>query len=193
MIPSSPQTDAVDPLHLLREETRTQHEALDDALELTSHEWTVGDYTRLLERFHGLHAPLEEALGQRDDLGLDFESRRKLPALERDLRALGGEAVPPRADGLPRLDSRAAALGCLYVLEGSTLGGQILARHFADALGLTPERGLSYHSGYGAETGQRWKEVQQLLRDGLRDPAQQGVAVKAARETFDAFHRWLVQ
>ena len=49
------------------------------------------------------------------------------------------------------------AAGALYVLEGSTLGGQIIVKHLQKAM---PE-GLvnaAYFSGYQQKTGSMWKE-----------------------------------
>jgi len=62
----------------------------------------------------------------------DYESRRKLPLLSQDLVALGASAEEldrlPRCQGLPACDEPAAAMGYLYVMEGATLGGQMLLR-----------------------------------------------------------------
>ena len=45
---------------------------------------------------------------------------------------------------LPPLETQADAFGCLYVLEGATLGGRVISRHIERALGLdaTPWRSL---------------------------------------------------
>ena len=66
-------------------------------------------------------------------------------------------------DSLPPLADPSHLFGCLYVLEGATLGGQIVARHLQASLGLTPETGASYFSGYGVQTGVQWKAFCALL------------------------------
>jgi len=103
---------------------------------------TPGGYAAALRALHAFHAAWEPAVWRApgvDAAGLDEIGRRKLPLLERDLRALGIApcAVRPPA---PRLPDAAAALGALYVLEGATLGGRVIHRHVAGPLGLTPER-----------------------------------------------------
>ena len=48
------------------------------------------------------------------------------------------------ADDLPDLQGVQEALGCLYVVEGSTLGGQVIARHLRQTLGVDPRCGGSF-------------------------------------------------
>lgn len=123
-------------------------------------------------------------------------SWRKLPLLTRDLITLG--STPAEIQrlaiclSLPPLDSRAGALGCLYVLEGATLGGQIISRHLSEIQNLSPERGAAFFYGYGAETGHMWKSFRALLtRDvesGECDPEE---VIAAAAETFHRYENWV--
>ena len=84
-----------------------------------------------------------------------------------DLKALGATpdflARAPLCRELPDVASSARLFGCLYVIEGATLGGQVITRHLHTHLGLTPACGASFFSGYGAQTGSRWKAVGALL------------------------------
>mgnify|MGYP006161253249 CR=1 FL=1 len=88
------------------------------------------------------------ACEQRLDIGaappsLGIERRLKAPLLRSNLRALGCSA--PAIDRiafceqLPHVERWPAALGYFYVIEGSTLGGQLLARHFRERLGAGDE------------------------------------------------------
>lgn len=76
--------------------------------------------------------------------------------LARDLAALDVAPVRMPVPPTPRLEC-AAALGALYVLEGASLGGRVIARHVADALALTPDTGLAFFCGYGDATGEMWR------------------------------------
>ncbi len=118
----------------LREETRPEHDAIEGVLDLMDNNLTLARYRRRLEQFHGCYAPLERRLQEIcdwTDHGVDLSRRRKTPLLESDLRALGVEAVEslPVCQDLPKLIDAADGFGCLYVLEGSTLGGQFISRH----------------------------------------------------------------
>jgi heme oxygenase len=183
----------------LREGTRAQHERLESNLDLLDGGVGLEAYRALLERFYGFYLPLEDRLALLVDwsgLAYDYDDRRKVPLLERDLSALG--AVPQNAPAvaaypaLPRLEGLAQAVGCLYVLEGSTLGGQILSRHFMAHLGLTENTGCAFFSGYGALTGPRWKAFGAFVAEHLADPVHYEPAVGAANETFERLGDWLL-
>ena len=66
--------------------------------------------------------------------------------------------LPPRLqlDVLP-LNNAAKALGCLYVLEGATLGGVLIARHVRASLGFDGDAGSAFYLGYGPRTGAMWR------------------------------------
>jgi heme oxygenase len=184
-------------LEALRAGTRDRHQALEHALDLTAEAFDRPHYVRLLERFLGLYAPLERALERWAPalarLGLPLEARWKAGWLRQDLAAFNGAPSDtlPECPDAPRLDTVEAALGCLYVLEGSTLGGQVLSRHYHAQLGLTPDTGLRFFTAYGAQTGAQWKAFLGLLHAQLVTPSTQARAVDTAVETFAAFQRWL--
>ena len=51
----------------------------------------------------------------------------------------------------------AEGIGCLYVLEGSTLGGQFILRALQERLGLSPDREARFFASYGKHVGSMWK------------------------------------
>ena len=160
---------------------------------LTSSEVTLADYRGYLCAISGVYGTLEPALygalraglppalqlGPPRDLGL----RPKYPVLLRELHA-HDLPVPPAGDGLPVPDL-SAALGGLYVLEGATLGGRVIARHLRRYLGdVIPEGGLlDFH---GEASSAVWKgfgaALDALASDGLIDPDR---TVAAALQAFD--------
>ena len=132
----------------LREATRACHAVLEDALGLLRPSCGAAHYRALLERFHGFHRTWEPALA--GALGNDdfLHVRRREPLLRADLQALGLlepdiDALPACAEAAALCRTPAAALGSLYVLEGSTLGGQHVDRHLARAPWAAP-RGPGY-------------------------------------------------
>ena len=82
----------------------------------------------------------------------DLVERSRLGLLECDIRALGGL---PRRSPLAGYDVLTVprALGALYVLEGSTLGGQVISRAVAPSLGTDS---LAFFTGYGSLTAALW-------------------------------------
>jgi len=57
------------------------------------------------------------------------------------------------------------AMGMLYVLEGSTLGGRFILKNIQENLKLNEEKGISYFAGYGNKTGSYWKKFIGYLTD----------------------------
>lgn len=148
------------------------------------------DYTRLLQAFYGYVLPVQEKImlhiDQRSvpDIGL----RRNAGLLEKDLHELGGAAPQEFCQDLPPIRSHAEALGALYVLEGSTLGGKIISKMIAGK--LDSSAGLKFFNGYGEKTGTMWKEF--LLRLQENDhPDHNGTIVESVQSTFLLFDKWL--
>jgi heme oxygenase len=139
------------------------------------------DYVRFLSAMWSFHAGIEPAL----DRVIGWASRRKVPAIEHDLRALG-EAIPHRTCAPPPLPDLDSALGAAYVVEGSTLGARVLHRHLVPRLGLEEARFLS---AYGERTIPMWRAFASELaaREGDADRI-----VAAAVDTFLALERFLV-
>ena len=84
----------------------------------------------------------------------------------------------------------------LYVLEGATLGGQVICRQLGPRLNLSADAGLSFYASYGELVGPRWKTFCALLTEraeGDPDPeAFTAAAALAAQQMFRAFGRWVV-
>lgn len=151
-------------------------------------------YRNLLMAYHGFHAPLERRLAAYLP-ELDQPRRAKAPALVQDLRALGltsGEVdALPHCQALPEVEHAASALGVMYVLEGSTLGGQVLKRAMAERLAIDHSCGGAFLDVYGAETGSLWRSFLHCLECYPASPEQQASTVQAAIETFACFEQWL--
>lgn len=207
----SPRTDPL-LIPLLRARTHDLHARIESRLDIPARFVSLDSYRRLLERFHGFYAPLEEQLAAPERandwaaLGMDFMPRRKTALLESDLLALGLTEVAMRDPGvcppdlLPPTRSAANLVGCAYVLEGSTLGGQVIGRYLERTLGLRAgDPGSRFFAGYGSETGAMWQQFRGAVETWMR-PHQVGTvsgdsivhaAVAAARGTFAGLEAWL--
>lgn len=184
-------------LDALRARTGQLHVELEKRMPFFSARLDLALYIRLIQAYYGFYQPLETALTHSHCVpaGLDLGERLKVPTLLRDLEALGhepGQRAPlPRCTDLPLIDSTGACLGVLYVLEGATLGGQVLRRQMHTRLGLDEHSGAAFLNVYGAETGRRWKAFLALLGQQPPDPALYQDAAEAAYSTFICFERWL--
>lgn len=182
-------------LELLRAGTATLHRRVEQAVDIPGHLGSLPAYTAMLVRFHGFYAPLEDRLAAvrgYESVGLDIAARGKAHLIRDDLRALGHppEALPA-CPSLPAVSSLADALGCLYVLEGSTLGGQFIRREVAARLGLTPDRGCAFFAGYSDRTGAMWKAFGAAVTAHADEhPEDRDAIVAAAIDTFARLDEW---
>lgn len=184
----------------LRRQTRVQHDSIERAVDLPARLQRRTAYATLLGRFHGFYRPLEQrlaAVGGLAATGVDLPARRKTELLVADLEALGHTPVTiaalPTCAALPALGGVAAALGCLYVVEGSTLGGRIIAREIRRAHGAGSDASASFFRGYGARTGAMWSALRRILdQECAREPAASD-AIAAANDTFARLEAWLVE
>jgi heme oxygenase (biliverdin-IX-beta and delta-forming) len=183
----------------LKAETAHLHAQIEKVVPLLRPSLDRASYRAYLARLIGYQRPLEARLAvfcaRWRDYGLDFEERRKEALLVGDLRALGFSAAQfnglPECAALPSLSSFADALGCLYVLEGSTLGGQIILRTVGPRLQLSPSDGLSFLSGYGEQTRPRWDAFTHALGRFDVGGGNRLAVVRGACETFATQMEWL--
>ncbi|MEM6645468.1 MAG: biliverdin-producing heme oxygenase [Bacteroidota bacterium] len=175
----------------LRSETRAAHDAAELEFDLGAVLKSRDAYACILQRFHAFHTQVEPLLAAWDwsTLGLEFEARRKLPSLNADLASL---SMDPLTSHHPmpsfKLSSHAEAVGALYVVEGSTLGGRVIAKQVRKALGFTEANGARYFSGYGTETGAYWKQFSHAVNTfGDQSPSDWLPIINGAVMTFAAF------
>ena len=164
----------------LREETRAEHDAIEAALDWERRAGSPDSYSCWLERLWGFHVDWEPQVAAL----LHTDEFARLAAITGDLARLGVLAPDtlPRPAPLP-LAGAAEALGSLYVVEGSMLGGQVIARAVETRLGFRP----AYH-GAGAAG---WRAFRQRLDAAPAEDADRTVA--AARRTFVHLRDWLTR
>ncbi len=193
--------------------TSASHTALEDRLPLMNADLSREDYCQFVSRFFGVYAPLETQLlasPHWHQLAFEYAPRQKTPRLAQDLLALGFSvaalAATPRCTDVPACTTPEQLLGCLYVIEGATLGVRSITRHLQSRLGLTPESGGAFFDGYGAQTGSHWKAFCTMLSDKTDRSAAHAAGdfvdhfsvesrhtaiVAGANQTFETLTRWL--
>ena len=170
----------------LREGTRAEHDAVEGAMDVMRADFTVAEYARLLRRLLAFHRAFERALPpQILELWNVGPARSELLAL--DLACLGEPALDDRSAEALSLEGVAESLGALYVVEGSALGGQIIARRLAAVLPFPARGAIAYFRGRGEQTVFVWKQFGDVARARLTEPPALSAALEAARATFRAF------
>ncbi|MVN86621.1 heme oxygenase [Deinococcus sp. HMF7620] len=167
----------------LKVATAPHHQAVEALMPVMQADLTRQGYAQVLRSLHSVVQPLESALLALPlPLAFELPRRVKAPQLARDLAALGLTAAPGASLTLPGVPE---GLGALYVLEGATLGGQIIGRHLR-ARGITPDSGGAYFSGYGPQTGPMWRAFGAAMNSEVA-PEDEARVLAGARQTFDAF------
>lgn len=178
-------------LENLKNQTRHQHTRLERINGLPA---TRAAHVALLERFYGYVVPWERRLAELLPANDVLRAgREKSGWLLADLGACGHDerqlAALTLCEDLPGGVSRPELLGACYVLEGSTLGGQFIARHLHERLGVAPGQGDRYFLSYGVETGAKWQAFRAELLSHS-SPENDPVIIRAAQETFDKLAAW---
>ena len=82
------------------------------------------------------------------------------------------------------IDDAPTAAGVLYVLEGSTMGGQLLCQLVRRSFPPEAHVPLKYLGGYGTNTKSRWQQTKAWLNQFLVRTPDQAQAVDAAKKMF---------
>lgn len=157
-------------LNNLRNKTAESHkglEALPISKLVVDPKITIEEYALYLSLMHDVVQNLEEDIYPiLSGLILDLNERKKTKLILEDLKHIGTEkkkTVSPFKNASEI--SVPFAMGMMYVVEGSTLGGRFILKNIQENLGLNEEKGASYFAGYGNKTGSFWKSYLNTLTD----------------------------
>lgn len=147
------------------------------------------EYVELLDFLYGYYKPLEANL-QQFASGISFHQHA--PNIEKDINELepSHKFSGRQAEDVPEFDTPEKALGALYVLEGSTLGGQIISKMLAKQITGSTVDSFSFYNPYGDATHQKWGEFKKLL-DADYTAEQKALISEGANETFTTLHKWM--
>lgn len=185
-----------DVLARLRTATAGEHDRVERSLDLLDPGLTPDRLRAVLTLLHGFWQAAERGLDAwaeaepEDAATLRWESRRRTHLFAGDLAALGAE---PAGSPIPRLapvSGTDEALGRMYVLEGSTLGGTFIDRHLATLPHLGPGLRIRAFSPYGRETGAMWHAYRRAVRDRVGAGGDADRMVAAASASFAALAAW---
>jgi heme oxygenase len=178
----------------LRRATSALHEELEHTVRVSERVATRGRYRAYLVRLWMLHTAAENALATFDfrRFGFAYPAPYRSQLLAADLAHLGlsleklqGLPLP----AAPRLDGIAAALGAVYVLEGSAKGARAILPEIIAALGLDDRRGASFFGGFGVETKLLWQSCLAAINAIEPSSPEAERVIEAAKATFAMFRQ----
>jgi heme oxygenase len=178
----------------LKRGTAHLHRHLEIQLGLLEADLDLCRYRRILGLFYGFYAPIEDVLRPLAPM-FPFPLRPRAMLLENDLSILGMEpdkiAALPCCAALPELSCCEELAGCMYVLEGASLGGQAVTPVLRRRLGVAKDSGASFFAGDEDGTAARWVIVLEWLEGLERTGVAPQRIVTAANATFEALARWV--
>ncbi len=177
----------------IRADTLVEHAALQAALNILDPKSTLSEYIETIQIFEAFVALWEETgdTACPPRMRAAFLERKRAKLLQDDLAYFHAPRLRTPAV-MPSFESPLTFLGAMYVMEGSTLGGQVISRHLESAFSLSDGRGYSFFRGHGSETVTLWKSFSALLEEQVKEGDQEAVA-SGARQMFTAFHSWIDQ
>jgi heme oxygenase len=168
----------------LRRATHSLHESLDSRLSDAKLFTDRDRYAMFLAMQRRFHADVDALYRDPRLIVLipDLLDRRKLDLIDQDLADLGRS--PPADPAQPADPSdRAAALGWLYVAEGSNLGAAFLLKEAAK-LGLSESFGARSLAAHTEGRGLHWRRFTEALDGPQLTPDEEARAEAGAAAAF---------
>jgi heme oxygenase (biliverdin-IX-beta and delta-forming) len=195
---NSPQQIGIVVRGLLREATKYNHPLLNHhplLLGLADPHYPLDRYRELLRAYLQVYEPLESSICNFLSVNpaiFNYKERMKTTWLLSDLNYFNDLPLrTPLAMKVPAINNLGELIGVLYVVEGATLGGQLISKCLANYHGLSREQGACFFNGYGELTPSKWLEFIRFSDCIYNNEFQIKAAETAANRTFIFFERIL--
>ncbi len=171
----------------IKEATKAGHQELEKnvifKLKAIEHDL---DYAQVLKYFYAFFKAVEDRAAAfiPTSLAPYYAIRRNASDIEKDILELGSnlQDLPPVT--LPQIDNKNQAIGALYVLEGSIMGGPHIVKMLQHR-GVN--KGFNFFNGYGEQSRDKWTEFTGIINQEVEAESAIQEAVTAALGTFEAF------
>jgi heme oxygenase (biliverdin-IX-beta and delta-forming) len=188
---------SLDFLNTLKSQTAVAHKRLEHlpvSSSILSPEMKTEDYAYYLKLMYDVHYDVEENIFPLLSRNIhDLTERTKKYLIEEDLAFLNYNK--PVASPVFNTENITIpfALGILYVVEGSSLGGRFILKNIETIKGLDEGKGVSYFTGYGNKTGSHWKSFLNALTEYQKKNNCEDEIIKGAIYAFDCIHDHFVK
>lgn len=182
----------------LREATKASHHAIDHhpaLAPMVRSELTRDHYIDVLRAMTWIYRTLDPALAEalrHHCPGDAYRCSERTSWLAKDLAYFHRDGPLPPPWHPPVIESAPALVGRIYAVEGSTLGGQVIANCLAGSLRVGSNTGGRMFHGHGPSTRDRWVEFQAFAARACPHPDIE-TACDAANKMFAELGRLLDQ
>ncbi|MCB0196323.1 MAG: biliverdin-producing heme oxygenase [Anaerolineae bacterium] len=185
-------------LDRLKQETAPHHRAVEQLAQadtILNQTLTLTQYSRLITTHYHAHRLIEPQLptilGAYWANRLQLPRRRRLNALQHDIMQLDLDCGP-----ISQLDfsinTVPQALGAMYVMEGSTLGGAVIFKALKKNKQLNRAAPFHYYHLCGQNTRALWLNFCQSVIELTTPTDQADAIIIAAQNTFNVYRRLLL-
>lgn len=172
----------------LKENTKEFHDAVEAKFEsrkIFDKSYTLNDYRKIINFNYLFHLNFEnktfDKISETTSQAIQLETRRKLHLLEKDLKNL--EIEKNRLNESITVNTEAEAMGILYVMEGSSLGGNVIKKQLLQ----NPEfidLEFHYFGCYAEKTSENWKNFKEVL-DAQFHPSQYEEVLAGTKKAYN--------
>lgn len=173
----------------LKKETAQYHQEIEEKLEsnkLFNSTFTDRNYYKMLQVNHvflkSYEHSIKEFLNEKDLENLALTKLNKLSLIEKDIHELGIEELQTIKQ--VELVNRAEAFGALYVIEGSMLGGNVIAKTLKKYPFLE-NKSFNYFGHYGENLGSIWKTFINYINQEFTSEEEQKQVLKGAQKAYE--------
>lgn len=151
----------------LKQNTAEYHDAAEklfNSEKIFNKTFTLEDYKKIINTNYLMLLHSEDkifnSLSDKFSEKLKLDQRKKLSLIEKDLQSLSLENQTTSHD--LEFSNDYEALGAMYVIEGSTLGGNVIAKQLSKTEGFDKVT-FNFFGCYQENTGPMWKNFKEVL------------------------------
>lgn len=151
----------------LKQNTAEYHDAAEklfNSEKIFNKTFTLDDYKKIIHTNYLMLLHSEDKIFSRlsgkYSEKLQLNERKKLSLIEKDVESLSLEYK--EVSDKPDFTNEHEALGAMYVIEGSTLGGNVIARQLSKTGGFDTVN-FNFFGCYQENTGPMWKNFKEVL------------------------------
>lgn len=170
---------------LLKKNTADLHNAAEklfNSQKIFDRTFTLDDYKKIITRNYIMLLNSEDEifnqLSDKFSKKLQLSERRKLNLIEKDLKSLSIEDQFPMQK--VHISAQNEALGMMYVIEGSTLGGNVIAKQLSKTQGFEGVT-FNFFGCYNENTGTMWKNFKEILDSEVQEESYDEVLLGAKK------------
>ncbi len=156
----------------LKQNTANYHDTAEKIFQshkIFSKTFTLEDYKKIIYNNYLMLLHSEEQifdlLNEKYGKKLQLENRKKFHLIEKDFLAL---QMKNNTELSFHISDEFEALGAMYVIEGSTLGGNVIAKQLSKTEGFE-ETSFYFFGCYQENTGLMWKNFKEFLDSQIKE------------------------